>query len=285
MGSLVITKCPRPSDDVLSLPAGSPVVVPADSSQSSLGQVVSAPDPSLQAELDSFSEILRSFPSTSHSWDLKDIESYLEEPPRKKGVSMFFFYSYNSIFIYFLSLALMGITATPTVSEEVDPGEGTSSGSSVVRPVAIGRWLLIWLATSSIFLIGYFSFYAPSVPSDDWLLQWVVASPSASKDVKDLPQEVCLSSGQLEPIFEPISPSADRHVLGDLLEDPSNVRSPLVDGLDPGLASPVEGECFFLLKKIFLFFISLISILLLVSFIGHEDAATDCPSSSPTEEI
>jgi hypothetical protein len=115
-------------------------VVPADSSQSSLDQGVSAPDPSLQAELDSFSEILQSFPSTSHSWDLKDIKSYLEEPPLKKGVLQ----KILSHLVYsplFFSSALVEVASTtPTVNKEVDPGEGTSSGSRrIVRPVAVGR--------------------------------------------------------------------------------------------------------------------------------------------------
>jgi hypothetical protein len=88
--------------------------------------------------------------------------------------------------------------------------------------------------------------------SDDWLLQWVVDSPSISndvkdvqdvKDVKDVPQEVQLPLGQLEPIFEPISPSTEGRVLEDLLGDPSTVPVPMIDGLDPELASADGGEC------------------------------------------
>jgi hypothetical protein len=82
--------------------------------------------------------------------------------------------------------------------------------------------------------------------SDDWLLQWVVDSPSTSEDVKDVkvvPQEVQLPLGQLEPIFEPISPSTEGRVLEDLLGDPSTVPVPMIDGLDP--VSAAEGECRF----------------------------------------
>jgi hypothetical protein len=108
LGSLVITRCSRPSGGLLSLPAGSPVVVPADSSQSPLDPGISAPDPSLQAELDSFSEILQSFPSTSHSWDLKDIESYLEEPPLKKGVLNIISIMFSRIFLSLLFFSFNG---------------------------------------------------------------------------------------------------------------------------------------------------------------------------------
>jgi hypothetical protein len=76
----------------------------------------------------------------------------------------------------------------------------------------------------------------------------VVDSPSTSDDVKDVkvvPQEVQLPLGQLEPIFEPISPSAEGRVLEDLLGDPSTVPVPMIDGLDPTLMSAAEGECRF----------------------------------------